>query len=118
MFTAKLPQSNKVSQKLFSLSEINTSTFRGYMFKPRGNSKQSSKRELGNIQKQGLHFIRLNINSLLPKIDEQREIVKISNPTVIGITETKLDNLFGDSDISIDADTVPFDVIETEKVEV
>ena len=49
MFTAKLPQSNKVSEKLFSLSEINTSTFRGYKFKPRGNSKQSSKRELGNI---------------------------------------------------------------------
>ena len=39
-----------------------------------------------------LHFIHLNINSLLPKIDELREIVKISNPTVIGITKAKLDN--------------------------
>ena len=46
-----------------------------------------------------LHFIHLNINSLLPKIDELREIVKISNPTVIGITETKLDNSIGDSEI-------------------
>ena len=44
----------------------------------------------------------MNINSLLPKIDELREIVKISNPTVIGITETKLDNSIGDSEISID----------------
>ena len=62
--------------------------------------------------------MHLNVNSLLPKIDELREIVKISNPTVIDITETKLDNSFDDSDISIDADTVPFDVIETERVEV
>ena len=38
----------------------------------------------------------------MPKIDELREIVKISNPTVIGITETKLDNLIGDSEISTD----------------
>ena len=44
----------------------------------------------------------MNLNSLLPKIDELRETVKISNPTVIDITETKLDNLIGDSEISID----------------
>ena len=44
----------------------------------------------------------MNINSLLPKIDELREIVKISNPTVIGITETKLDNSIGGSEIFID----------------
>ena len=49
-----------------------------------------------------LHFIHLNINSLLPNIDELREIVKISNPTVIGITETKLDNSICDSEIPID----------------
>ena len=36
--------------------------------------------------------MRLNINSLLLKIDQLREIVKISNSTVIGITETKIDN--------------------------
>ena len=50
----------------------------------------------------GLNFIRLNINSLLPKIDELREIIKISNPTVIDIAETKLDNSIGDSEISLD----------------
>ena len=49
-----------------------------------------------------LHLIHLNINSLLPNIDELREIVKISNPTVIGITETKLGNSICDSEISID----------------
>ena len=39
---------------------------------------------------------------MLSKIDELREIVEISNPTVIGITETKLGNLISDSEISID----------------
>ena len=52
----------------------------------------------------------MNINSLLPKIDELREIVKISNPAVIGITETKLDNSIGDSEIFIDGYcTIRFD---------
>ena len=41
------------------------------------------------------------MNSLLPKIDELNEMVKTSNPTVIGITETKLDNSIDDSEISI-----------------
>ena len=54
------------------------------------------------FRNRGLHFIHLSIDSLLPKIDELREIVKISNPTVIGITETKLDNSIGGSEISID----------------
>ena len=49
-----------------------------------------------------LHFIYLNINSLLPKIYKLREIVKISNPMVIGITETKIDDSISDSEISFD----------------
>ena len=53
------------------------------------------------FRNRGLHFIHLNINSLLPKTDELKEIVKISNPTVIGIAETKFDNSIGDSEISI-----------------
>ena len=39
----------------------------------------------------GLHLIHLNINSLLSKIDELREIAKKTRATVIGITESKLD---------------------------
>ena len=58
--------------------------------------------DLKTFRDRGLHFIHLNINILLLKIDELREIVKISNPTVIGITETKLDNSISDSEISID----------------
>ena len=50
----------------------------------------------------GLHLIHLNINSLLPKIDELRNIAKCSNAAVIGITETKLDNNVYDSGVTID----------------
>ena len=40
----------------------------------------------------GLHFLHLNINSLVPKVDELRVIAKISNAAVIGISESKLDD--------------------------
>ena len=43
--------------------------------------------------RKGFHFIHLNINSLLPNIDELRYIAKNSNAAVIGISETKLDNI-------------------------
>ena len=46
----------------------------------------------GKRQKKGMHFIHLNMNSILPKIDEIRYIVKPTNATVIGLSETKLDN--------------------------
>ena len=38
-----------------------------------------------------LHFIRLNINSLSPKIEELQVIAKSANATVIGISESRLD---------------------------
>ena len=62
----------------------------------------SSQRREPSIRNRDLHFRHFNINSLPPKIDELREMVKISNPTVIGITETKLQNSISDSKISID----------------
>ena len=39
-----------------------------------------------------MHFIHLNINSILPKIDEMRYIAKLTNAIIIGLSETKLDN--------------------------
>ena len=50
----------------------------------------------------GFHLTHLNINSLLPKIDELRNIAKCSNDAVIGITETKLDNTVYGSEVNID----------------
>ena len=54
------------------------------------------------FKKRGLHFIHININSLLPKIDELRSIAQKSNASIIGITETKLDNSVLDAEIKID----------------
>ena len=109
--SAKLPKSNKVSQKSLSLSGINTSSFKGYKFKPRAKSKRSSKRQLENFLKKG-HTSYSFEYSLLPKIDELRESVKISNATVTGIIKTKVIQKLPLTD------TVPFYIIETERVEV
>ena len=50
----------------------------------------------------GLHFIHLNVNSLLPKIDKFRNIAKLSNAAVIGISESKLDDSVLSSEVHID----------------
>ena len=54
------------------------------------------------FNKRGLHLIHLNINSLLSKIDELRAIAKKSRATVIGITDSKLDETVLDGEINID----------------
>ena len=54
------------------------------------------------FNKRGLHLIHLNINSLLSKIDELREIARTTRATVIGITESKLDGSVLDGEINID----------------
>ena len=46
------------------------------------------------FNKRGLHLIHLNINSLLSKIDELREIARKTRAKVISITESKLDTMF------------------------
>ena len=47
------------------------------------------------------YFLHININSILPKIDELRHIAKVSNVSVIGISESKLDSTVLNSEISI-----------------
>ena len=54
----------------------------------------------------GMHFLHLNVNSLLNKIDEVRQIVNASNVSIFGLTETKLDSSVYDSEISIDGYTL------------
>ena len=58
------------------------------------------------FKKRGLHIIHLNINSLLPKIDEIRHIAKSSNLSVIGLSETKLDDSVFDAEINIEGYTL------------
>ena len=52
--------------------------------------------------KKGLHILHLNINSLLPKINEIRFIVKQSNASMIGISESKLDSSILNSELDIE----------------
>ena len=58
------------------------------------------------FKKRGLHMIHININSLLNKIHELRLIVQHSNPTIIGITESKLDHTVLNSEVDIDGYTL------------
>ena len=51
------------------------------------------------FKSRGLHFIHLNINCLLPKIEELRIIAKSTNAAIIGISESKLyESVFEPSD--------------------
>ena len=48
-----------------------------------------------------LHFLHINVNSLLTKIKEIRLIAKRSKAKVIGITETKLDGTIFNAEVCI-----------------
>ena len=54
------------------------------------------------FQCKGVHIIHLNVNSLLPKIDEIRFIAEKSAASIIGISETKLDISINDLELQID----------------
>ena len=69
---------------------------------PPHNNQLQPQNEWSVFNSRGLHFIHLNINSLLPKIDELRNIAKLSNAAVIGIGESKLDDSVLSSEIHID----------------
>ena len=54
------------------------------------------------IKTKGLHLIHLNVNGLLPKTDELRHMVRLSNAAVIGVSELKLGKSITNSEILID----------------
>ena len=54
------------------------------------------------FKNRGLHFIHLNINSLLPKIEELHFIAKSTNAAVVDICESKLNASVLEQEISID----------------
>ena len=77
------------------------------------DKNQIKKEDFEVFNNKGLHFMHLNINSLLNKIDELRYIARSSNAAVIGITETKLGNTVYDSEVTVDG----YNMIGTEVVE-
>ena len=44
------------------------------------------------FRKRGLHFLHLNVNSLLSNIDELRDVAGHTKPGILEITESKLDS--------------------------
>ena len=53
------------------------------------------------LNKKGLHFFLININSLLPKTDELKCIADKTKTTIIGITESKLDHNVPDLEVNL-----------------
>ena len=53
------------------------------------------------LNKKGLHFLHININSLLPKIDELKCIANKTKATIIGIAESKLDHAVPDLKVNL-----------------
>ena len=54
------------------------------------------------FKSRGLHFIHLNISSLLQKIEEVQIIAKSTNAAIIGISESKLDESVLEPEIQMD----------------
>ena len=52
------------------------------------------------LNKKGLHFLHISINSLLSKKDEIRCIANKTKAAIIGITESKLDHTVPDSEVN------------------
>ena len=53
------------------------------------------------FNKKGLHFLHININSLLPRIDELKCIANKTKAAIIGITESKLDHTVPDLKVNL-----------------
>ena len=68
---------------------------------PKSSLQPFDSDEWNTFKLKGLHLIHLNINSLLPKIDELQHIANSSNASVIGISESKLDESILQSEIQI-----------------
>ena len=67
------------------------------------------------LNKKGLNFLHININSLLSKKDEIRCIANKTKAAIIGITESKLDHTVPVSEITF-KNMIFSDVIEVETV--
>ena len=58
------------------------------------------------IGKKGLHFLHINIRSLIPKLPELRHLVYETKAAVIAISESWLDETISDGDIRVDGYSV------------
>ena len=78
---------------------------------PINGSQQHDYDQRAVFKKRGLHFVHININSLLPEIDELRYIAKPSEAAVIDISKSKLD----DSVLSSEIQTENYKLIRSDR---
>ena len=48
-----------------------------------------------------MHFLHKNVNSLLSKVDELRDVIGQTKPAKLGITESKFDSSVSDQEVNI-----------------
>ena len=82
----------------------------------KGNSHKTPNLYESNISKRltslrNLNIHYLNIFSLMSHLDELRLLIEDKKPHIIGINETKIDQLINDSDISIEG----YDVVRRDR---
>ena len=70
--------------------------------RPVYNNQSLHSNEWNVYRSKVIHRIHLNIKSLLPKIDEIRQIAERTKAAVTGMTESKLDQSIFQSEIEID----------------
>ena len=74
----------------------------GFYYNVNNLSEYVNRNDWDVFKKRGMYFIHININSLLPKIDEVRYIANITNASIIGISETKLEETILSSELEVD----------------
>ena len=78
-------------------------SFSGDGFYNNLNSLKCDQEWLRCFKKRGMHFTHININIMLPKIDEVRYIANITIASIIGISETKVDKTVLSSQLQVDS---------------
>ena len=95
-----LPLGNDVLP--FSESELPAENEESFHLREEHLQNISLEDESKIFKKKGLHFVHLNCNSLLSKIDEIRQFVLDFKPHVICFSETKIDGTVTSSEVEID----------------
>ena len=93
---------NRIDLPFSNLSCLDERSGRGTDFTPNVAIQLKYLNHWKAFQCKGLHFLHINVNSLLPKIDEVKLIANKSNATILGISETKLDETIMDSELNIE----------------
>ena len=102
---------NRIDLPFSNISCLDERSGRGTDFTPNVAIQLKDLNHLKSFQCKGLHFLHINVNSRLPKIDEVKLIANKSNAAILGISETKLDETVMDSELSIEG----YDLIRSDR---